>query len=91
MDYPVIEIKLASNQYPKKLKHIHDAPKQLYCRGDVSLLQTDCFTVVGTRKITPYGKEAVQHIVPELAEYFTIVSGLALGIDAAAHQNDDVL
>ncbi|OGN32893.1 MAG: DNA protecting protein DprA [Candidatus Yanofskybacteria bacterium RIFCSPLOWO2_02_FULL_47_9b] len=86
MDYPVVEIKPDSKQYPKKLKHIHDAPKQLYCRGDVSLLQTDCFTVVGTRKITPYGKEAVQHIVPGLAKYFTIVSGLALGIDAVAHQ-----
>lgn len=86
MEYPVIVIKNTDKRFPKLLKHIHGVPKQLYCRGDVSLLNTDCFAVVGTRKITPYGKEAVQKIVPALARHFTIVSGMALGIDAEAQQ-----
>ncbi len=86
MDYPVVVIKYTDKNFPKLLKHIHQPPKQLYCRGDVSLLNTACFAVVGTRKITPYGIEAVRKIVPGLARHFTIVSGMALGIDAEAQQ-----
>ncbi len=86
MDYPVVIIKNTDKRFPKLLKHIHQSPKQLYCRGDVSLLGTDCIAVVGTRKMTPYGKEAIQKILPGLARHFTIVSGMALGVDGAAHK-----
>ena len=86
MDFPVIVIKNTDKRFPKLLKHIHQPPGQLYCRGDISLLGTDCFAVVGTRKLTPYGKEAVQKIIPGLARHFTIVSGMALGVDAEAHK-----
>jgi DNA processing protein len=82
----VVTIKLGSKDYPKLLSEIHNPPKLLYCRGNLSLLQTLCLAVVGTRKITPYGKETVEYIAGTLAQHFTIVSGLALGIDAAAHQ-----
>lgn len=82
----VIEIQLKSKDYPKLLRHITDPPAVLYCRGNVSLLKTECFAVVGTRSMTPYGREATQQIVPGLARHFTIVSGLALGIDAVAHR-----
>ena len=85
MNYPVIKIELKSKAYPKLLKHISDPPKILYCRGDITLLNTECFAVVGTRSMTPYGREAAQQIVPGLARHFTIVSGLALGVDAVAH------
>jgi DNA processing protein len=86
MDYPIVEIKNTSKHFPKLLKHIHQPPKQLYCRGNVGLLNSNCFAVVGTRKITPYGKEVVQKIVPGLVKDFTIVSGMALGVDAVAHR-----
>ncbi|OGN17893.1 MAG: DNA protecting protein DprA [Candidatus Yanofskybacteria bacterium RIFCSPHIGHO2_02_FULL_50_12] len=86
MEYPVITIDIKSANYPERLKQIGNPPRQLYCRGDISLLQTECFGVVGTRMITSYGKEAVQQFVPGLARHFTIVSGLAIGIDASAHK-----
>ncbi|MBX4190369.1 DNA-processing protein DprA [Candidatus Parcubacteria bacterium] len=86
MAYPIIEIDQQSSQYPEILKHIAQPPAKLYCRGNVDLLNTTCFAVVGTRRATPYGHEAVISIIPSLSRHFTIVSGLALGIDAAAHQ-----
>lgn len=83
----IIEITTKDQNFPKLLSQIHDPPKQLYCRGNISLLNSSCFAVVGTRKLTSYGKEAAQQIVRDLANNgFTIVSGLALGIDAVAHQ-----
>ena len=86
MDYPVIELTRDSPQYPQRLQQISDAPERIFCRGNIELLNSECFAVVGTRMITGYGKEAVQKIVPGLARHFTIVSGLALGIDACAHR-----
>ena len=86
MDYPVVKLERKSKSYPKLLKHISDPPTVLYCRGDISLLNTECFAVVGTRSMTPYGREATQQIVPGLARHFTIVSGMALGVDAVAQR-----
>lgn len=87
MNFTIIEVKLEDKEYPKLLAQIHDPPKQLYCRGNLKLLNTFCFSVVGTRKLTAYGKEATEHIVSGLAgSGMTIVSGLAMGIDAVAHQ-----
>lgn len=79
-------IKKSSKDYPKFLKEISNAPKQLYVRGKLS---KDCnlnFAIVGTRAATEYGKTLAFRIAKELAEMgFTIVSGLALGIDTQAH------
>lgn len=87
MQYPILEIKLKTKEYPRLLAQIHDPPKQLYCRGNIKLLNTFCFGVVGTRKLTNYGREATEKIVSGLADSgMTIVSGLAMGIDAVAHQ-----
>ena len=87
MTFPIIEVQLKNKHYPKLLKQIVDPPKQLYCRGNIELLNSFCFSVVGTRKITSYGKESVEQIIAGLSgSGFTIVSGLALGIDATAHQ-----
>lgn len=86
MDHPTTPIDIASAEYPERLKHIADPPKKLYCRGNLELLNSECFAVVGTRMITNYGREAVHHFVPGLARQFTIVSGLALGVDAAVHR-----
>src|SRR3989344_1808241 len=87
MKYPIIEIALSDKDYPKILSKIYDPPKILYCRGNISFLNTNCLAVVETRKITANGQEATQKIVSGLSDSgFTIVSGLALGIDAVAHK-----
>lgn len=86
MDYPVITVDRKSKHYPRLLSHISDPPEHIYCRGNISLLNSECFAVVGTRSLTPYGKEVAKSIVPKLAKHFTIVSGMALGIDAVAQR-----
>lgn len=87
MNRPTVQIKLGEINYPKLLAQIADPPRQLYCRGNLDLLDSECMGVVGTRKLTPYGKESAQYITRGLATAgFTIVSGLAMGIDAVAHQ-----
>jgi DNA processing protein len=73
--------------YPDLLSHIADPPEQLYCRGNISLLDSFCLGVVGTRKASDYGRQATSDIVGVLAGAgITIVSGLASGIDTAAHR-----
>lgn len=86
MAYPIIEINQKSPYYPEVLRHIAQPPSILYCRGNLELFKTPCLAVVGTRRITSYGRDAVDMIVPALTRHFSIVSGLALGIDAAAHK-----
>ncbi len=87
LNFPTIEIGPNNKEYSKLLSQIPDPPKKLYCRGNISLLNNSCFAVVGTRKLTSYGRETAQQIVRDLANNgFTIVSGLALGIDAVVHQ-----
>ena len=83
----ITNVQKADKFYSKLLSQIPDPPKQLYCRGNLNLLNSECIGVVGTRKLTPYGKESAQYITSGLATAgFTIVSGLAMGIDAVAHQ-----
>lgn len=87
MAWPIIQVNFGDKSYPKLLTHIADPPKQLYCRGNLDLLNSECIGAVGTRKLTPYGKESAQYITRGLATAgFTIVSGLAMGIDTVAHQ-----
>lgn len=69
--------------YPERLR-VLDAPL-LYYRGDISLLSSPCVSVVGARKASERGKDAARLIASSLSiEGYTIVSGLAAGIDAAA-------
>jgi len=73
--------------YPSRLKEIYDYPPILYIRG--SMLSEDewCIAVVGTRRATVYGRQVTEEIVADLVQNkITIVSGLAKGIDAIAHQ-----
>lgn len=74
-------------EYPYLLKQIFDPPWVLYVKGKKVLLnQPKTLAVVGTRKPTTYGLEAINTILPTLVEKnFTIISGVAEGIDAAAH------
>lgn len=60
-------------------------PPVLYYKGDLSILRSPCLAVVGTRRASAYGKYFAERVVGELARSFTIVSGLATGIDGYAH------
>ncbi|NCD69822.1 DNA-processing protein DprA [Mucilaginibacter agri] len=74
-------------RYPKRLKACNDAPVLLYARGDMDLNTQRVISVVGTRKATAYGKDLCRELVEELHSYGAlVVSGLAYGIDIAAHK-----
>ena len=76
-----------SKLYPQKLLDLEFPPQTLFCIGDLSLLETDSIAVVGTRRITPYGKIVTEKFCKGLCENsFTIVSGLAQGVDTVAHK-----
>lgn len=73
--------------YPPLLREIYDPPILLWILGDRNALQTDSIAIVGTRKAGRYGKESAGQFARELtSQGITIVSGLAYGIDAAAHR-----
>lgn len=80
-------ITLADTCYPQSLLEIHDPPPLLYAKGDVSLLNTPSIAVVGSRHASPQGDKNAQDFSELLAQHgYTIVSGMALGIDGAAHR-----
>lgn len=73
--------------FPVALTCIEDAPQLLYCRGELEALQAPAIAVVGARRASRYGLDLARGLAAELAgRGVPIVSGLALGIDAAAHQ-----
>jgi DNA processing protein len=74
-------------EYPARLKEIDDRPPVLYVRGELTPADEVAVAVVGTRKATPYGRQAAEHFATDLAASgVTVVSGLARGIDAVAHR-----
>ncbi len=80
-------IKIHDSAYPRRLKEIHSPPKLLYIKGVLPVYTNLALAVVGTRKTSPYGRAITPTLVGALARAgVLIVSGLALGIDALAHQ-----
>ncbi len=74
-------------EYPQRLKQTYDAPLVLFAKGDAKLNPSRSVAIVGTREATEYGKAVTEEIVSELRKYQPlIVSGLAYGIDIAAHR-----
>ncbi|MBC7869976.1 MAG: DNA-protecting protein DprA [Chitinophagaceae bacterium] len=74
------------NDYPTTLKAIDDAPAVLYIRGVLTPTDDLALSVVGTRKATQYGRDVAHDLSKRLAQQgITIISGLAQGIDSAAH------
>ncbi len=76
-------------EYPDLLRITHDPPHVIYTMGDASILNKNLISVVGARKITTYGEMSCAKIIEQLAERIkdlVIVSGLAYGVDAAAHR-----
>lgn len=77
---------LKDKEYPKLLLQIPNPPFVLYVKGKFDFSSNNLFAIVGTRKITNYGREVTEIFGNELSNAgFTIVSGLAIGVDAAAH------
>lgn len=75
--------------YPRRLADCDDAPAMLYSVGPCNLNCLHSVAIVGTRHATPYGLDFVKHLVADLAatvDSLVIVSGLAYGIDVAAHR-----
>ena len=79
--------KLAHAEYPNSLHEIPDPPKDLWIQGTLPPEGTKYLAVVGSRALSGYGKEACSKLISGLAGYpISIVSGLALGADSAAHR-----
>lgn len=80
-------ITLADKEYPQRLLESADPPSLLYVNGDPAYLNHPAIGIVGSRNATPQGLENARAFSKVLADAgFSIVSGLALGIDAAAHE-----
>jgi DNA processing protein len=87
MDFPILTLSLGDAGYPALLKEISDPPSRFYYRGSLHSLEQNCLAIVGTRKMTDYGGVATARLAKKLAAAgLTIISGLAYGVDAAAHQ-----
>ena len=78
---------LGEADYPEALRWIPEPPPVLYIWGTLQHADSLAVAVVGSRKPSPYGQLAAQRLSAELAQYgFTVVSGLARGVDSLAHQ-----
>jgi DNA processing protein len=74
-------------QYPERLAEIHDPPPLLYVKGTLEPRDALAIALVGSRKCTPYGVRTAERLAHSLARVgLTVISGLARGIDAAAHR-----
>ena len=82
-----ITIPLGDERYPELLRAIYDPPAVLYCDGSVEPGDRQAVAIVGSRQATPYGLRITETLAGELSALgFTILSGFARGIDAAAHR-----
>ena len=79
-------VSINDEKYPDILKESTNPPVILYCKGNIDLLNSKCIAVIGTRKNSPIGERIATKTVEFLVQKdFTIVSGLAKGIDTIAH------
>jgi len=78
---------LSPRQFPALLREIPDPPEQVYVRGKLPSNDLKWLAVVGSRAVTPYGRQVCDHLIEGLRGYpIVIVSGLAYGVDALAHK-----
>jgi DNA processing protein len=77
-----------AGEYPEKLRDAEHPIELLYYRGFWDLVETRCVAVVGTRKPSAEGEKRTEKLARSLAnDGFTVVSGLAAGVDTIAHRN----
>jgi DNA processing protein len=82
-----LSIRVGDDGYPSLLHDLPDPPRRLWALGDLSLLGRRCVAIVGTRRATAYGERVARELGRVLAlGGATVISGLARGIDAAAHR-----
>ncbi|MDA2922841.1 DNA-processing protein DprA [Patescibacteria group bacterium AH-259-L07] len=80
-------ITIDDKHYPTLLKQINNPPEQLYVLGELQQKEQYPLAVVGTRKVSPYGRHVTEYFVKYLVQCgLTIISGLALGIDGLSHK-----
>jgi len=88
LDCGAVLVTISDPLYPPRLKQIFDPPIALFARGRLELLQSVMLGVVGTRRPTAYGVAATERLGADLAQTgLAIVSGMARGIDTAAHKS----
>lgn len=86
--YKVSYLTIDDKNYPANLKGIADAPYVIYIKGKIIPSDSNAVAIVGSRKITSYGREVAERFAGELgAVGVTIVSGLARGVDTVAHKS----
>jgi len=75
------------SNYPTAFLSLEESPEVIFYKGDISLVNEECFAIVGTRAPTRYGRDVTEQFAREIARAgFTVVSGLARGVDAIAHR-----
>lgn len=80
-------VTLADDDYPPLLRQLVDPPLALFYRGNLTLANKQSIAMVGSRKASPYALSAATHLARDLVSVgMAVVSGLALGVDAAAHR-----
>jgi DNA processing protein len=85
--YKIKTFFITDRDYPQRLHQCYDAPVLMFYKGNADLNASRIVSIVGTRSLTEYGRQATEALVAGLArENITIVSGLAFGIDALAHK-----
>lgn len=85
---PILEqyVTIVDHEYPNQLRDLRFPPWILFYQGDLSLTKRSCMSVIGTRNPSEYGNFVTEKLVEDLANRYVIVSGLAKGIDAKAHE-----
>ncbi len=80
-------ITIQDQRYPQRLREIFDPPLLLFALGDAALMHSPSIAVVGTRRPSPYGLAATERLSTDLSRAgLTIISGMARGVDTAAHK-----
>lgn len=81
-------ITIRSKEYPEKLKYLEEPPYVIFYKGNLELLSGNLIAVIGARKCSSYGAKLASIIAKKISENnFTVVSGLAAGIDSIAQKN----
>lgn len=83
----ILFLTMDDQQYPEKLKQIYDPPFGLYVKGSLTGFSSHSVAIVGARQCTEYGREVARYFGGVLSEAgVSVISGMALGIDAAGHR-----
>lgn len=82
-----ISLHNSHHDFPKKINELQDPPRTLYAKGKLELLACPAIGIVGSRKMTSYGRRIITSIIPPLVQAgCAIISGLAFGVDYEAHK-----